>query len=828
MCFLRSLSGWTVIRAIGAILVTAVPAGAQDSLLIQGVKYRTDTLIHTHDVGLGTLHTYYRLPDLPLLINVLDIDAQNPHIRFETCLGRDSLIGTERPTAMALRNSRAGHLAFAAINGDFYNTVSPNTGTPVNGQILAGQVAKVPHNSRPVVAFDDANSPFIDVMTFTGYARYGTQEYRIADVNGTRNTDDLILFNSWFGTMTRTNQWGTEVVLSLREGSWGTNKTMKMEVLKVIKGTGSSLIPQDQVILSGHGKAATFLEGLHPGDSLELDIQIGQKNFPSLSPKLMEMVGGDRLILKNHVVLETNWPELHPRTAVGFSSDRSRVILLVVDGRTDQSKGVSTKQLADIMRASGASDALNLDGGGSSVMVVRNKIRNSPSDGSERAVGNALLVISTALPGSEKSMQLNVNHLTIPYGKKFQVLGSTYDAAGEVVNYLAAKNILYAVSGDIGKIDHSGLFTASGTGGSGWITGTWNGTTDSVSVVVKPAGGIKFSVKSLVTDNRRDYVFKVFGSDLDGNTYLLDNDIVKFTPLDETVGAVSGAGLFHGLAGGTTPVVVATNDGKTDTCWVHVEIGEGYLLLDDFSDLSSWSSTLSYIDKVTLSRQFHSDIQKELTKVEYSFTYSNRTASITLSKNLDVFGLPDSIMMEAAGSGYKSSFYYLLDHPNGLCQVPAFYSSDLLKHQAAIRVADIKQEDYPLTFSSIRLIVERDPSYVNGTKYNGTFWLKGLYAVYPARDVNNRIQLMHLNDRFLVWPNPAREGVFLRSTGNEAGLVTFCLYDQTGQRVVTKDLHLPGNSDSVFISLQGLPPGLYIYELSGGGIAGKGKIALVR
>jgi hypothetical protein len=100
----------------------------------------------------------------------------------------------------------------------------------------------------------------------------------------------------------------------------------------------------------------------------------------------------------------------------------------VVDGRTDLSKGVSTKQLADIMKLSGASDAINLDGGGSSVMVVRNQIRNTPSDGVERAVGNALLVVSTADSWCRRNHAVErTRHITIPFGKKFQVKGSSFD-----------------------------------------------------------------------------------------------------------------------------------------------------------------------------------------------------------------------------------------------------------------------------------------------------------------------------------------------------------------------------------------------------------------
>jgi hypothetical protein len=85
----------------------------------------------------------------------------------------------------------------------------------------------------------------------------------------------------------------------------------------------------------------------------------------------------------------------HPRTAVAVSRDEPRLWLVVVDGRQgDYSTGMTLPELADLLEALGAEEALNLDGGGSSVMVVRGRAVNRPSDESgERPVVNALLLV---------------------------------------------------------------------------------------------------------------------------------------------------------------------------------------------------------------------------------------------------------------------------------------------------------------------------------------------------------------------------------------------------------------------------------------------------
>jgi exopolysaccharide biosynthesis protein len=78
--------------------------------------------------------------------------------------------------------------------------------------------------------------------------------------------------------------------------------------------------------------------------------------------------------------------------------------VLVADGRSRASRGLTLLQLAKLMRSLGDEDALNLDGGGSSTMVARDAagvvgVRNRPSDGRERSVPNGLGFRYTAPAG---------------------------------------------------------------------------------------------------------------------------------------------------------------------------------------------------------------------------------------------------------------------------------------------------------------------------------------------------------------------------------------------------------------------------------------------
>lgn len=84
----------------------------------------------------------------------------------------------------------------------------------------------------------------------------------------------------------------------------------------------------------------------------------------------------------------------HPRTAIGISADGMDVYFVVADGRREGVPGPTLEEMGLFMRSQlGVCSALNLDGGGSSEMVVNGRIVNQPSDGVERPVANHVAVV---------------------------------------------------------------------------------------------------------------------------------------------------------------------------------------------------------------------------------------------------------------------------------------------------------------------------------------------------------------------------------------------------------------------------------------------------
>jgi exopolysaccharide biosynthesis protein len=356
------------------------------------IKYDT---LHSAQVCNGITYTKIAAPAIPWSIHVLQVDLKNPHIKIETVKATNLLSGNERTSAMAAANNRAGYKVIAAINGDFYY----KGGIPTNLQIRNGQILTTPI-ARTIIGFDDKNRPMMNIVTYFGEIFNGKTSYKIDCLNMPRKKDQLVFLNRYFGESTKTNSAGREVLIQ-RVNQWFVNDTVKCIVKNIQIGIGGMIIPDTTfAVISVEGFASEFTKHLRVGDTLKILNTIS----PAI-PRIKEAIGGYVQVVNNgkdyvdqSYIIEKKPGHAylrHPRTAAGFSQDSSKLYLVAVDGRQTHSAGMNLHELAALMIGLGVHYGVNLDGGGSTTMVVQDSVMNIPSDGIERAVSNGLLVIST-------------------------------------------------------------------------------------------------------------------------------------------------------------------------------------------------------------------------------------------------------------------------------------------------------------------------------------------------------------------------------------------------------------------------------------------------
>ena len=148
---------------------------------------------------------------------------------------------------------------------------------------------------------------------------------------------------------------------------------------------------RDGLFDSGHG-----FFGIDNGGGLHIGSSV---NFSAVKDELVEAVGGTERLVSHGGRMNHQNNERHPRTVIGYTRD-GVVYILVVDGRqVGHSVGMRLSELSEIMWAIGASEALNLDGGGSSTLVIRNQtsnaleVQNRLVDDVQREVANGLAVV---------------------------------------------------------------------------------------------------------------------------------------------------------------------------------------------------------------------------------------------------------------------------------------------------------------------------------------------------------------------------------------------------------------------------------------------------
>ena len=352
----------------------------------------TDT-VRTTDIAPGVRHTYRWDKAGPWAIHVVEVDLTRCGVALKTIKAGDQLIGRETTTQLAARlGAKLQRPVYAAINGDYFSFTP--AGYPVGAQVLEGEPLRG-YTSRPVFGLTTTASPFFgaDQLTGTLRARRGAT-FEMRRVNEQPDTLRVSLYNRFVGAATLTDAGAYEVVARVTRAAAGVGDTVQAVAEAVDTAAAGVAIPPAGVVLSGKGRGAAYLRAnIVVGDTISWVLR-----FPGASSPIAELIAGDPHLLRagssQAPFAGTVAAERHPRTAVAVTADR-KVLLVTVDGRQQPySDGMTLVELTALMTRLGVTDAMNLDGGGSTTMIVNGRYVNRPSDASgERPVSNALTVV---------------------------------------------------------------------------------------------------------------------------------------------------------------------------------------------------------------------------------------------------------------------------------------------------------------------------------------------------------------------------------------------------------------------------------------------------
>ena len=330
--------------------------------------------------------------------NVVTVDLNNPYIKINTVAGGGTYTNKATVSQMADRTN-----AVALVNGDFFTMQLQ--GVPLGASIIDGDMKSSPAVLTDIWSFgiDENNTAFIDSTKFVGSVTASNgKSYPIDGLNKTfywyqpskeySHESKIQMYNSFWSSKSRGDKTAGEVLLS---------KDNVVEQIVYRKNIDMK-IPEGKKILQVSGGSERFMrENVKVGDKLQINTNIE----PNRNWKMMS--GGHALLVENGAIKKytkdvNSIGGVRARTAVGISQDGKTVYIVSAEGRTNRSPGLSLNELSQFMLDLGAYKAMNLDGGGSTAMAVRNlgdlkrtRVTNPEKNAGERKVVNGLGVFNT-------------------------------------------------------------------------------------------------------------------------------------------------------------------------------------------------------------------------------------------------------------------------------------------------------------------------------------------------------------------------------------------------------------------------------------------------
>ena len=327
-------------------------------------------VINNVDTGIKHIKMVKYYNGKPVKINVVEMNnkvASNYEVK-------PAIASVTLSNKRTVRNIAQRTNSIVAINGGFFK---PQTGVPLGTLMIDKKIYTGPIYDRVALGiFKDGYD--VGRVQLDGKIIGNNQEIKIDNINQPRMLSSYIL--------AYTRDWGKYAPVSPQYG-------VQLQIVgnKITAASANPLsIPENGYVLVG---PKSKLGKLFGADYVDVEI----KTNPKWENVQHIISGGPYLLKDNQIFIDMTAQKLqsiggrNPRTAIGYTEDNN-LVLVAVDGREGSSVGLTLVELAKLMKTLGCTNAINLDGGGSTVMYIKGQIVNHPHQPGGIALSNALVI----------------------------------------------------------------------------------------------------------------------------------------------------------------------------------------------------------------------------------------------------------------------------------------------------------------------------------------------------------------------------------------------------------------------------------------------------
>jgi phosphodiester glycosidase len=381
--------------ALGALIAAigpASPAPAASFPVPAGYS-----ITSTHNLSPSLVHVQYKSSNPKRVVNVAFLRKGAPE-HFRMVVSNERVAGPN-PRTETLSSMCKRVKCKIAVNGDFFSRAN---GQPAGGIAMEGVPVRTPPGTRYHFTQDFAGNVSVRQISMpinlyvTWPAKNPAERYVIVhSINTDRPNERAVAYTTRWGPRTE-QSGGFEIQLKVKDLPVRMDHSHTVEIVRGAAG-GNGVIPSDGLIISGSGSHATQLANLWK------DVHDGRANktarivFDSQPGNYRAFMGGTPGLLQNGNQAFTSdgscfYTCRNPHSMIGRNA-AGDAIIAQIDGRQSHSVGFTIAEAMSFMKALGATDAVNLDGGGSSEFVKNGLVISHPSDGRERLLASAITIV---------------------------------------------------------------------------------------------------------------------------------------------------------------------------------------------------------------------------------------------------------------------------------------------------------------------------------------------------------------------------------------------------------------------------------------------------